>query len=97
MVCTVIIEKLVCSVLLGHPFLKFNQMLIDHATLSCIMKETGFDLLKKAPLINMPLKEAPKPPPEANTLCEMCEMLHKLVQHTAIQKAKLDDKVDHCS
>ncbi len=43
----IIAKNLVCSVILGQPFLKANQIVVDHDTLSCMSKIDSFNLLKK--------------------------------------------------
>lgn len=36
--CAIVAEKFVCPILLGHPFLQINQIVIDHSIPLCIAK-----------------------------------------------------------
>ncbi len=38
-------QNLTCPIILGWPFLKENQITIDHDVLSCISKHNSYDLL----------------------------------------------------
>ncbi len=45
--CAVIAETLICPVILGRPFLKINQFIIEFAVPSCVSKIDGIDIFNE--------------------------------------------------
>lgn len=84
-------KDLVCPVILGRCFLKANQFIIDHDTLSCTSKLYGYNLLNK--LTPTPIAETSKPETssQAPLFAEQhTNILSKLLHCTKIAKKKLD-------
>ncbi len=44
----IIAQNLICPIILGRPFLKINQIVVDHEIPSCISKRDGYNLLNSA-------------------------------------------------
>lgn len=93
MIRAIIAKNLVCSVILGRPFLKANKMIIDHENSSCISKTDGYDILNRI----QPIKEAQTKPQTQETVSanrlyteEKQSILDELLQRTKRAKNKLD-------
>lgn len=99
----IIAENLICPVILGRPFLKINQFIVDHAIPSCVSKTDGIDLLNEIKTTTNEssetrlTKEAPKQKQTRSTPADseqQTQLLKELKQRTKGTKRQLDRGAD---
>ncbi len=74
--CAIVAHRLVCPVILGHPFLSSNQIIIDHETSTCTSKHDGFKLISETQSLCKDIKDN--------------QMLKELLARTKNIKERLD-------